>query len=394
MSAVCWAVMVAAGQGSRMGLSYNKALMPLMGRPMLMLTLDALRQSELYAGVVVVVSAGDRERVSALISGMSDVRLAEGGATRQLSVLSGLKALPADCEYVAVHDAARPFVTRAILKSTLDSAIEHGSGVACTAVTDTIKRVDEQGHVHTLNRDELRAVQTPQVFRLDVLMRAHEWARREGIEATDDSALVELSGGDVRLVKVPDGALNVKLTTPADLRFFAPRPRPGGPRVGLGYDAHRLVEGRALVLCGVTIPFERGLLGHSDADAATHALIDALLGAAGMGDIGRMFPDTDARYKDICSIELLREAVRRLRGAGLAPTGCDITIVAQRPRLAPYVDAMRTVISGALGIAPQRVNIKGKTTEGMGFEGEGLGISAQCVATVEECWGPVDLGGM
>ena len=384
MSAICWAVMVAAGQGSRMGLSYNKALMPLMGKPMLKLTLETLIKSGLYAGVVVVVSAGDRERVSALIKGEERVKLAEGGATRQQSVLSGLRALPEDCEYVAVHDAARPFVTPAILKATLDSAIEYGSGVACTAVTDTIKQVDAQGRVHTLNRDELRAVQTPQVFRRDTLLRAHEWARREGIEATDDSALVELSGGDVRLVRVPDGGMNVKVTTPADLRLVAPRPRVGAQRTGLGYDAHRLVEGRALVLCGVEVPFEKGLLGHSDADVATHALIDALLGAAGMGDIGRMFPDTDERYKDIRSIELLREAVRRIRTAGMIPTGCDITIVAQRPKLAPYVEAMRTVLAGALGMPRHRVNIKGKTTEGLGFEGEGLGISAQCVATVED----------
>lgn len=385
MSAICWAVMVAAGQGSRMGLNYNKAFVPLMGRPMLLRTLDALERSGLYAGVAIVIGHDDRPRLESMLAAEGrNVLLVDGGDTRQMSVLNGLSALPDDCEFVAVHDAARPFVTQEVLESTLASAVEYGTGVACTPVTDTIKRVDAQGGLEcTLDRSLLRAVQTPQVFRLDVLRQAHEWARAHGIDATDDSALVELSGHEVRLVAASDGARNVKLTTPDDLRY-ADHALMSGVRTGLGYDAHRLVSGRALVLCGVEIPFELGLLGHSDADVATHALIDALLGAAGLGDIGRMFPDTDMRYKDICSLELLREAVRRLGERNFAVVNCDITIVAQRPKLAPYIDEMRRTLARELGVEPERVNIKGKTTEGMGFEGEGRGMSAKCVATLAE----------
>ena len=384
MSANCWAVIVAAGQGSRMNLKYNKAFLPLVGKPMLLHTLEALMGSGLYDGVALVIRPDERERVRELLADApGEALLVDGGATRQQSVLNGLRALPDTCRYVAVHDAARPLVTYDILKATLDSAIEFGSGVACTPVTDTIKRVDGDGHVSTLDRSALRAVQTPQVFRLDMLLRAHEWAQANGIEATDDSALIEQSGGNVHLVAAPDGASNIKLTTPADLRY-AEYALMGALRTGLGYDAHRLVEGRDLVLCGVKVPYERGLLGHSDADVATHALIDALLGAAGMGDIGRLFPDTDMKYKDICSIELLCEVVRRLSEAGMVVNNCDMTIVAQRPKLAPYIDEMRMTLSRVLGIDVNRINIKGKTTEGMGFEGEGKGISAQCVAAVAE----------
>lgn len=384
MSAVCWAVMVAAGQGSRMGLNYNKAFVPLMGRPMLMRTLDALEQSGLYAGVEIVIGPGDRQRLRELLDaeGRGDVMLVDGGETRQASVLNGLSALPEDCEFVAVHDAARPFVTREVLERTLKSAMEFGSGVACTPINDTVKRVDAQGRLMgTLDRSLMRAVQTPQVFRLETLRQAHEWARARGIDATDDSALVELSGHDVRLVESRDGALNVKLTTPDDLEY-AGRALMSGVRTGLGYDAHRLASGRALVLCGVEIPFELGLMGHSDADVATHALIDALLGASGLGDIGRLFPDTDMRYKDISSLELLREVMRRLRARSYAVVNCDMTIVAQRPKLAPYMDEMRRTLARELGVAAECVNVKGKTTEGMGFEGEGRGMSAQCVATL------------
>lgn len=387
MKGVCWAVMVAAGQGSRMGLNYNKAFVPLMGREMLLRTLDALTQSGLYAGIAVVISPDERERVRELLCGrISEVMLVDGGGTRQQSVMNGLMALPPDCEYVAVHDAARPFVTDNILASTLESAVKYGSGVACTMVTDTIKQLDAAGHVCTLDRGMLRAVQTPQVFRLDMLKAAHKWALANRIEATDDSALMELKGCDVHLVATSDGMHNVKLTTPGDLRY-ADRALMSGVRTGLGYDVHRLVEGRRLILCGVDIPFEKGLLGHSDADVATHALIDALLGAAGLGDIGRMFPDTDDSYKGACSVEMLGKVVARLKANNFAVVNCDITITAERPKLAPHAAAMRRTLAEVMQIDADRVNIKGKTTEGLGFEGEGRGISAQCVATIAEYCG-------
>ena len=282
-----------------------------------------------------------------------------------------------------MHDAARPFVTRHILKETLKSAIEYGSGVACTKVTDTVKQVDDNGIVHTLNRDSLRAVQTPQVFELSRSIAAHEWAHENGISATDDSALVEMKEGSVHLVATEDGALNIKLTTPADIDRIKKQPT---LRTGMGYDAHRLVEGRKLILCGVDVPYERGLLGHSDADVG-YPCADrrAALGAAGLGDIGRMFPDSDMQFKDISSIKLLRAAVKRINDAGISINNCDITIVAQRPKLLPYIDKMQSTLADAMGIDKSRVNVKGKTTEGMGFEGTGEGMSAYCAASVIVC---------
>lgn len=384
MNVNCWAVIPAAGMGSRMGLGYNKAYMPLDGEPVLRRTISVLMESKLYAGAVVVVRKSERDQVMDMFKGLPwRIEFAPGGDTRQQSVLNGLYALPAECEYVAVHDAARPFVTRNILEKTLESAIKYGSGVACTRVTDTIKRVDDDGSIQTLNRNELRAVQTPQVFLKDMLIKAHEWARTNGISATDDSALVEMKEGSVHLTETGDGTLNIKLTTPQDLSRVR-ESRRHIMRCGMGYDAHRLIEGRKLILCGVEVPYEKGLLGHSDADVATHALIDAILGAAGLGDIGRMFPDSDMQYKDISSIKLLSAAVKRINDSGMMINNCDITIVAQRPRLAPYIDKMRTVLADAMGISETYINVKGKTTEGMGFEGAGEGISACCTASVIE----------
>lgn len=384
MNVNCWAVIPAAGMGSRMGLGYNKAYMPLDGEPVLRRTISVLMESKLYAGAVVVVRKSERDQVMDMLKGLPwRIEFAPGGDTRQQSVLNGLYALPAECEYVAVHDAARPFVTRNILEKTLESAIKYGSGVACTRVTDTIKRVDDDGSIQTLNRNELRAVQTPQVFLKDMLIKAHEWARTNGISATDDSALVEMKEGSVHLTETGDGTLNIKLTTPQDLSRVR-ESRRHIMRCGMGYDAHRLIEGRKLILCGVEVPYEKGLLGHSDADVATHALIDAILGAAGLGDIGRMFPDSDMQYKDISSIKLLSAAVKRINDSGMMINNCDITIVAQRPRLAPYIDKMRTVLADAMGISETYINVKGKTTEGMGFEGAGEGISACCTASVIE----------
>lgn len=384
MNVNCWAVIPAAGMGSRMGLGYNKAYMPLDGEPVLRRTISVLMESKLYAGAVVVVRKSERDQVMDMLKGLPwRIEFAPGGDTRQQSVLNGLYALPAECEYVAVHDAARPFVTRNILEKTLESAIKYGSGVACTRVTDTIKRVDDDGSIQTLNRNELRAVQTPQVFLKDMLIKAHEWARTNGISATDDSALVEMKEGSVHLTETGNGTLNIKLTTPQDLSRVR-ESRRHIMRCGMGYDAHRLIEGRKLILCGVEVPYEKGLLGHSDADVATHALIDAILGAAGLGDIGRMFPDSDMQYKDISSIKLLSAAVKRINDSGMMINNCDITIVAQRPRLAPYIDKMRTVLADAMGISETYINVKGKTTEGMGFEGAGEGISACCTASVIE----------
>ena len=373
-----WGVVVAAGRGARAGLGQNKVFAKLQGRSVLNRCLDRLAQSEALDGIVLVISKSDEEAYHALCAEESANPLVKyiafGGDTRRRSVRNGLMKLPEDCEIVAVHDAARPFVSAEVVRSTIDSARERGSGVISTPVVDTIKEIGEDNNVRTLNRAALRAVQTPQTFNYQKLMAAHERAEAELYEATDDAALFEYYYGSVQLVTAPGGEENIKLTTRSDFERFA---RPV-MRVGSGYDAHRLVEGRKLILCGVEVPHTRGLDGHSDADVAVHALMDALLGALGAGDIGKHFPDSDPQYKGISSMLLLEHVMKSVREKGFVVANADVTIVAQKPKLAAYIPQMKENLIAALGT--DAVNVKATTTERMGFEGEEIGISSQAVA--------------
>lgn len=378
-----WAVIVAAGRGERAGLGMNKAFWPIGGRSVLARCLDAFEACGRFDGAAVVLSEGDRAAWDALLSREGPFELvkavAPGGATRRDSVYNGLKALPEDCKIVAIHDAARPFVTGDVIDATLESARECGSGVISTSVVDTIKQLGADGDVTSLARDTLRAVQTPQSFDYQRILAAHERARAENLAVTDDAMLFEHYYGGVRLVGAPGAEANRKLTTKADFEALN-GPKMPDIRVGQGYDVHRLAEGRKLILCGVDIPCEKGLDGHSDADVAVHALMDALLGALGEGDIGRHFPDTDPAYKGANSMKLLEAVMEKVRAAGYGVGNCDVTIVAQRPKLAGYMDQMKSNLAAGLGVAADRVNVKATTTEKLGFEGEGLGISAQAVA--------------
>ena len=345
---------------------------------MLSRCLDALERSDALDGAVLVLGPEDFEQYDALCAreGASPLvkRVVAGGDCRRRSVRSGLAALPEEVKIVAVHDAARPFVSPEAVRETVQSAREWGSGVISTPVTDTIKRVGPDGAVETLDRSQLRAVQTPQTFDCAKLKAAHERAEAEGFDATDDAALFEHYYGSVRLVTAPGAEANIKLTNPADFEKLS---RPA-MRIGSGYDAHRLAEGRKLILCGVDVPHTRGLDGHSDADVAVHALMDALLGALGEGDIGRHFPDSDPAYKGISSMLLLEQVMKIVREHGYVVANADVTIVAQKPKLAAYIPVMRENLARALGT--DAVNVKATTTERMGFEGEELGISAQAVA--------------
>ena len=286
-----------------------------------------------------------------------------------------MTALPEDAEIALVHDGARPFVTPEVIARVIDSVRRFGSGVAAVPARDTVKRADGAGWVlETLDRSELWQMQTPQGFFVRDLRAAHEAAAGR---YTDDAALMEAAGYKVRLVM---GAYdNVKMTSPEDVRMTQGMLT---PRIGTGFDAHRLAEGRELWLGGVKIPYDKGLLGHSDADAALHALMDAMLGAAAMGDIGKLFPDSDERYKGISSILLLQEVGKRLTEAGFTIGNADVTIVCQAPKLAPFIPQMREKIAVALQIPADRVSVKATTTERMGYEGRGEGVSAQAVAII------------
>ena len=280
-------------------------------------------------------------------------------------------------------------MTAEVIARTLESAKKYGSGVAAVPLKDTVKRVNEGGVVvDTPPRDALRAVQTPQTFEAELIRRAHA-AYALGERATDDAALAERMGVKVRLTE--GDVENIKLTTPEDmllarqviLRREGQKEEKPMVRIGHGYDVHRLTEDRKLILCGVEIPYTLGLLGHSDADVALHALMDALLGAAALGDIGKLFPDSDAAYKGISSIELLKRVKARLAEAGFETVNLDATILAQAPKLAPYRDEMRGNIACALDIPASRVSVKATTEEGLGFTGSGEGIAAHAVALLE-----------
>jgi len=387
------AVIVAAGRGSRMGLDRNKVLYPLLGEPIVVRTARAFAESGLFdGGVVVVTGACDMDEMRAMMdtAGVSVRAVVEGGADRQESVCRGVAACDPAADIIAIHDGARPLVTREVIAATIESAQRYGSGVAAVQLKDTVKRIDENGCVvDTPKRDMLRAVQTPQTFDAKLIREAHARYAYSAERATDDAMLAEWMGHTVRLTA--GDVENIKLTTPEDMllaeqvlirRGEAKKEERTMMRIGHGYDVHRLVENRKLILCGVEIPHTLGLLGHSDADVAYHALTDALLGAAAMGDIGRHFPDTDPQYKGADSGRLLDHVMELLWAKGYVVGNVDVTIIAQRPKLKDYIETMRENVARHLRIDIDCVNVKATTTEKLGFEGEGLGISTHAVACI------------
>lgn len=378
-----YAIVLAGGSGSRMGAGCNKVLLELQGEPVITRAVKAFEG--LVEGVVLVSRSEDITAMQAAMKSIQmPVTIVSGGNSRQASVWNGLCALPADCTHVLIHDGARCLVDQETIRRCISSVEAYGSGVAAIPAIDTIKEVGrDEIVISTPVRAHLRSVQTPQGFTVELIRRAHEAALEQGYVGTDDASLVEHIGIPVRLT-VGDRR-NIKLTTPEDIKMaesFLPRNFPA-LRVGQGYDVHRLVEGRDLILCGVNIPHTLGLLGHSDADVALHALMDAMLGAMALGDIGKHFPDTDERYRGISSIKLLEHVVSLLNEHHARVTNCDVTIVAQKPKLLPYILQMRMNVAGVLNLPLDRVNVKATTTEHLAFEGREEGISAQAVCMIE-----------
>jgi 2-C-methyl-D-erythritol 4-phosphate cytidylyltransferase/2-C-methyl-D-erythritol 2,4-cyclodiphosphate synthase len=377
---------MAAGRGERMGAERPKCFLPLAGRPLFAHALATFAGLEPTPAVALVVPAGWEQEAERLCRGLRlphPVLVVPGGDSRAESVRAGLEALAADPPHVvAIHDAARPLVSLGLIVETLRVAAEHGAALAATPVTDTLKRAGGDRLVEgTTPRAGLWRAQTPQSFRFELIREAHRLAREGGGAATDDAMLVEALGRPVRIC--PASAYNIKVTTPEDLAVAERLLEGGGEtRIGHGYDLHRLVVGRPLILGGVQVPYERGLLGHSDGDAACHALADALLGAAALGDIGAHFPDTDPQYAGADSTVLLAGVGNILAGAGFSVVNCDVTVQAQAPRLRPYVEAMRARLAEALGVEVSRVSVKATTMEGLGPIGEGAAIAAHAVALV------------
>lgn len=379
----CYALIPCAGVGARSGAAGPKQYEPLAGRPLVSHTLDALAAVPRLAATLVVLAPGDSV-FEALVPARPDLWLAHtGGATRAATVRAGLAALRArgavDDDWVLVHDAARCLLRPAMVERLLDAcAADPVGGLLALPLADTLKQAADGRVAATIDRAGKWAAQTPQMFRLSLLERALDTA---GPGVTDESSAIEALGLAPRLVE--GGLDNFKITWPADFALAAAlletRMNPTSIRIGEGWDTHALVAGRPLVLGGITIPHTHGLLGHSDADALLHAITDALLGAAGLGDIGRHFPDTDPAFKGADSGVLLQEAARRVRAAGWAPVNVDSTIVAQAPKMAPHIGAMRERIAGLLRLPAGAVNVKAKTAEKMGPVGEGLSIETRAV---------------
>lgn len=366
-----WAVILCGGKSSRMKISVNKTLLPLQdGVPAFMHPVRAF--TPYVNGMVLVTGREERAEFMRYIQDASlpfPVLYAEGGRERQHSVRNALSVLPGECEIVLIHDGARCFVEEDVIGNVLDGIRTHGSGVAAIPSRDTVKRADPDENVlETLKRDELRVIQTPQGFYLKDLKRAFELCGDQPV--TDDASVMEAAGFPVHLTRGSEK--NIKLTYREDLKMT----NAALPRVGQGYDAHRLMPGRELVLCGVHIPYEKGLLGHSDADVAVHALMDAMLGAAALGDIGGLFPDKDPAYEGISSLILLKRVCALLDEKGYTVGNADITILAQQPKLMPYIVKMRETLAENMKIGADQVSVKATTTEKMGFEGRGEGISA------------------
>jgi len=412
------AVIPASGLGKRLNSETDKAFVPLAGQPLIAHALAVFQDCSEIEEIVLVVRAEQVGRAGELARerGFAKVKaVVPGGEARQDSVRSGLAEVSPGCDVIAVHDGARPLITREIIASSIDAARADGAAIAAVPVTDTIKSsLDGRFVRSTLDRERLYAVQTPQTFAREVIESAYERAYADRYFGTDDASLVERLGLPVRIVQ--GSYENIKVTTPTDIAIAEAimRARAEGSRgqgiqglregaasdvvtspavcslqsavyglsarVGQGYDIHRFGPGRKLFLGGIEFPGEEGLLGHSDADVMLHAVADAVLGAAGAGDIGRLFPDTDPAYKDIRSTVLLARVAEVVVELGWRVGNVDVTLVAERPRIAKHAPAMQANIAEALRIAPEQVGVKASTAEGLGPIGEGLGIECYAVA--------------
>ena len=377
------AVIVAAGRGERLGAAIPKAFVAVAGVPMLLHAARRVALSPEVGCIVVVVGASDVDRARMLLMqhGVRNVTaVVPGGAHRQDSVFAGLSHL-GEAPVAVVHDGARPLVPPDVVTAVIQAAAEAGAASAGLPVRETVKLVDGADARQTLDRDRLWVAHTPQAFRTALLREAHHRAKAEGFYGTDDAVLVERLGYAVRMVE--DSPRNLKVTVPADLDLAeAYAGQRQIVRTGIGYDAHRLALGRLLRVGGVEIPWPRGLAGHSDADVLAHAIMDALLGGAGLGDLGRHFPPGDPAFRGADSIELLRRVAAMAAGAGWRVVHVDSTVLAEAPRLAPYIPQMRERLAAALGVDSSAVNVKATTTEGMGAIGRGEGIAAHAVATL------------
>jgi 2-C-methyl-D-erythritol 4-phosphate cytidylyltransferase / 2-C-methyl-D-erythritol 2,4-cyclodiphosphate synthase len=390
------AVIAAGGSGTRMNSGIPKQFLEIDGKPILLHTVESILAIDEVIQVVIAIPSEHIKTAEAILQRQmvgGRVQCTPGGSNRQESVRNGTLRIRPDADIIMVHDAVRPICDRDMMRRVLEAAWKKGAAVPGIPATDTIQRVSRSGRIlATPPRQELYAIQTPQAFHAGILKSALDQAQDAGFLGTDESSVVRWAGHPVMVV--PGSPDNIKITRPMDLKvaemLITKRSRGANGiemsesnlRIGQGIDYHRFIEGRKLILGGVDIPCEKGLEGHSDADALSHAICDALLGAAGLGDIGRHFPDTDPAHRGRSSLEFLREVRAKLEAEGWTIQNVDATLLLQRPKIAPHALLMRQNIAESLDINIAQVNIKATTTEGMNAEGRGEGISAQAIALI------------
>ncbi len=391
------AIIPAAGSGARFGGDKPKQFVEIGGVPIIIHTLQRFDACQDIDAIIVALKPTEIGSFGELLQSYKlrkPIRVVNGGAERSESIGNALEAAGEwQPELIAVHDAVRPFVTPAQISTVLARARVTGAAILALPSTDTIKEVENGLIQRTIDRHRIYRAQTPQAFRYELLLRANAEARAQGLltaMATDDSLLLEQIGLPVAVVE--GSPQNIKITTPDDLSQAEGIWRlmdsieskaQSAIRSGLGYDIHRLVEGRKLILGGIDIPHDRGLFGHSDGDSLIHAMTDALLGAAGLGDIGTQFPDQDPRWENADSTEFLRLTCSLLRQQGYKIVNIDATILAECPKMMPHIPAMRVKLAEAMEIDPAQINIKAKTNEGLDAVGRGEAIAAQVIALIE-----------
>jgi 2-C-methyl-D-erythritol 4-phosphate cytidylyltransferase/2-C-methyl-D-erythritol 2,4-cyclodiphosphate synthase len=383
------ALIVAGGAGLRLGFKLPKPLVLLGRRPLVSYALQAFADHPDIAQIVLVCGSGWKkkaEQIARRWGGGKIAAVVPGGAERPDSVRVGLAALPSSCSQVAIHDAARPFVKPSVVSAAFAALDRNHGAVPGIPLVDTLRRARDAQSLGALNRSEYILTQTPQCFHRDVIEEALHRAEATGFRGTDDAAYVEQLPG-ARIAVTAGDPDNFKITTPQDLeharRMLSTVKSSLDIRIGEGFDAHRLTAGRRLILGGVQIPFDRGLSGHSDADVLCHAIGDGLLGAAALGDLGTHFPDSDPAYAGISSLLLLSRIASLLRDRGFQIINVDATLILESPKIAPHRSEMIRNIAAALDVDEVQVSVKATTTEGMGYEGRGEGVSCRAVVSVK-----------
>jgi 2-C-methyl-D-erythritol 4-phosphate cytidylyltransferase/2-C-methyl-D-erythritol 2,4-cyclodiphosphate synthase len=380
MTSVC-ALVVAAGRGSRFGGGVPKQYLALGGASVLRHAVMALAEHPRIDDVLVTIRPEDRELFDRTITGLGVMAPVAGGPTRQDSVRLGLEALALKPpERVLIHDGARPFPDSGLIDRVIAGLDRAAAAIPCLPLRDTIKHVEDGVIMETVDRSTLWRAQTPQGFHFDAILAAHRAAA--GRALTDDAAVAEAAG--LIPVLVAGSEANLKVTTAEDLAAAEQllAARRNDIRVGQGFDVHAFCEGEHVRICGIEIPYDQGLAGHSDADVGLHALTDAVLGAIGAGDIGMHFPPSDPRWRGAASDQFLGHAADLVRARGGAVAAVDVTIICERPKIGPHRAAMVARVAAILGITADRVSVKATTTDKLGFTGRREGIAAQAVATV------------